>query len=135
VYFNDNVLQICDAQLAVWVDGQEIRSGTPARADRVEAEFLNEAGALHRAGGDLRQARACHQQALGLARQIGSAWDEAHALAGLGRCALAAGHTGQAADELRQALEIFQRIGAAEAARLSAELHALTDSRSAAHGS
>lgn len=28
---------------------------------------------------------------------------------------------------LRQALEIFQRIGAAETAEVSAELHALTD--------
>jgi hypothetical protein len=64
----------------------------------------------------LRQAGSCHQQALGLARQIGSAWDEAHALAGLGRCALAAGHAATAEGMLRQALEIFQRIGVAEAA-------------------
>ena len=46
-----------------------------------------------------------------LARQIGSSSDEAHALAGLGRCALAAGHAAEAEDRLRQALEIFQRIG------------------------
>ena len=56
-----------------------------------EVEALNEAGTLHRVCGDLRQAGSCHQQALDLARQIGSSWDEAHALAGLGRCALAAG--------------------------------------------
>ena len=36
---------------------------------------------------------------------------------------------------LRQALEIFQRIGAAEAADVSAELQALTDARPAAPGS
>ena len=36
---------------------------------------------------------------------------------------------------LRQALEIFQRIGAAEAADVSAELQALTDARPAAYGS
>ena len=53
--------------------------------------------------------------------------NEAHALAGLGRCALAAGHAAQAAALLRQALEIFQRIGAAEADDVSRELAALTE--------
>jgi hypothetical protein len=53
-------------------------------------------------------------------------WDKAHALAGLGRCALAAGHATQAEALLRQALEIFQRTGAAEAPDLLAELDALT---------
>jgi tetratricopeptide (TPR) repeat protein/transcriptional regulator with XRE-family HTH domain len=97
-----------------------------------QVEALNVAGALHRAGGDLRQAGSCHQQALVLARQIGSAWDEAHALAGLGRCAVAARHVAGPQDKLRQALEIFQRIGAAEAAEVSTELQALADRRSAA---
>ena len=67
-----------------------------------------------------------HKHALDLARQIGSSWDEAHALAGLGRCALAAGHTGEAEGNLRQALEIFQRIGTAEATDVAAELEDLT---------
>jgi len=61
----------------------------------------------------------------GLAREIASSWDEAHALAGLGRCALADGHRAQAGVLLRQALEIFQRIGAAEVPELLAELDAL----------
>jgi hypothetical protein len=39
---------------------------------------------------------------------------------------MAAGHATQAEVLLRQALEIFQRIGAAEAPDLLAELHALT---------
>jgi hypothetical protein len=60
---------------------------------------------------------------------------EAHALAGLGRCALADGHTDEAADMLRQALEIFRRIGAAEAAGVSAELDAATQAQPAAPGS
>ena len=85
--------------------------------------------------GGLRQAGSCHRQALDLARQIGSSWDEAHALAGLGRCALAAGHTAGAADMLRQALGIFQRIGAAETAEVSVELQALTDARPGTPGS
>jgi len=59
----------------------------------------------------------------------------ASALAGLGRCALAAGHADQAGDMLRQALEIFQRIGAAETAEVSAELQAITDGGPAAQGS
>jgi Tfp pilus assembly protein PilF len=63
---------------------------------------------------------------LDLARQIGASWDEAHSLAGLGLCALAAGHATQAQAHLRQALEIFQRTGAAEAPDLRAELDALT---------
>ena len=61
-----------------------------------------------------------------MARAIASSWDEAHALAGLGRCILAAGHAARAAVLLRQALEIFQGIGAAEAPELHAELEALT---------
>lgn len=52
------------------------------------AEALNETGTLHRVLGDLSQARDCHQQALRLARQVNSVWDEAYARAGLGRCAL-----------------------------------------------
>ena len=92
-----------------------------------ETEALNEAGTLYRVSGDLAQAEGCHQQALDLARAIASSWDEAHALAGLGRCALAAGHPTQAEVLLRQALEIFQRIGAAEAPDLIAELNALDE--------
>ena len=39
---------------------------------RAEVEALNEAGTLHRACSDLRQAGSWHQQALDLARQVGS---------------------------------------------------------------
>jgi len=58
---------------------------------------------------------------------IGSTWDEAHALAGLGRCALAADRTSEADTALRQAPAIFQRIGAGEAAEVSAEVNALSE--------
>jgi len=87
---------------------------------------LNQRGMLHRVSSDPAQAERCHQQALELARAIPSSWDEAHALAGLGRCAMAVGRATQAKVLLRQALEIFQRIGAAEAPDLLAELAALT---------
>ena len=95
--------------------------------DRV-AEALNEAGTLHRVCGDLSAAESCHQEALELARETGRSWDEAHALAGLGRCALAAGRTADAAEGLRQAQEIFQRIGTAEASGVSTELDTLATS-------
>jgi tetratricopeptide (TPR) repeat protein/transcriptional regulator with XRE-family HTH domain len=95
-----------------------------------EAEALNEAGTLYRVQGDLGRARSCHQQALDLAREIGIAWDEAHALAGLARCALPSAGASRvartaAATQLREALEIFRRIGAAEAAEVAAELEEL----------
>jgi hypothetical protein len=60
-----------------------------------------------------------HRQALDLAREISSSWDEADALAGLARCDAAAGRIAEARTGLR-------RIGAAEARGVSAELAALT---------
>jgi DNA-binding SARP family transcriptional activator/DNA-binding XRE family transcriptional regulator len=87
-----------------------------------QAMALNETGTLHRTSGDPSRAAIHHQQALKLSREITSPWDEAHALAGLGRCALADGHTTDATSWLRQARDIFQRIGAAEAADITAEL-------------
>jgi tetratricopeptide (TPR) repeat protein len=87
---------------------------------------LNETGTLHRVRGDPDQAGTYHRQALELAREIDSPWDEAHALAGLARCALAIGRTADAAAGLRQAHQIFQRIGAAEATGVAAELGTLT---------
>ena len=46
-------------------------------------------------------------------------------MAGLGRCALAAGRAAEAEDRLRRAVQIFRRIGAAGAAGISRELGAL----------
>jgi len=90
-----------------------------------EAETLNETGTLHRLRGDLGQAAEYHRQALALAREITSPQDEAHALAGLGRCALADGRIADAIAGLRQARDIFQRISAAEAADVAAELDSI----------
>jgi tetratricopeptide (TPR) repeat protein/transcriptional regulator with XRE-family HTH domain len=94
-----------------------------------EVTVLNETGTLHRLRGEPAEAEAYHQQALKLARAIGSPWDEAHALAGLARCA-AAGRTTEANSLLRQAHTIFQRIGAAEASAVLAELNAFTSPES-----
>lgn len=85
----------------------------------------NERGALYRACGELARAEECHREALDLARAIDSPADEAQALAGLGRCATAAGDAAAGEALLGQALEIFRRIGAAEASALAAELDAL----------
>ncbi len=89
-----------------------------------EVTVLNESGTLSRVRGDLGLACSRHQQALDLARRIGIVLEQAHALAGLGRCARAVG-AGEAEDRLRQALAILQRIGAAEATAVSAELNAV----------
>jgi tetratricopeptide (TPR) repeat protein len=90
-----------------------------------ETEILNETGALYHVRGEPGRAAEYHRQALNLSREIASPRDEARALAGLGRCALALGRTSDAAEKLRQARDIFQRIGAAEAAGLGAELDSL----------
>jgi tetratricopeptide (TPR) repeat protein/transcriptional regulator with XRE-family HTH domain len=89
-----------------------------------EVTVVNEIGTLHRLRADLDQARSCHHEALEVSRQIESPWDEAQALAGLGRCALAVGDAAGAAGRLEQALAIFRRIGAAETADIAAELAA-----------
>ena len=91
-----------------------------------EVETLNELGMLYRVRGDLGRAGVHHRQALDLAREIASPWDEAQALAGLGRCALAASRATDAIAGLGQAREIFERIGAAEAAAVAAELDGLS---------
>ncbi len=91
-----------------------------------EVTTINEIGTLHRLSDEPAEAEVCHQKALELARTISSAWDEAHALAGLGRCAVAAGHDARAEALLRQAHEVFQRIGAADALAVLTELNALT---------
>jgi DNA-binding SARP family transcriptional activator len=87
-----------------------------------EVEILNEAGTLHRLRGELDLAAAYHREALDMARDIESSWDEAHALAGLGRCALSAGEVAGARDLLQRSQRIFEHIGAAETAELAAEL-------------
>jgi hypothetical protein len=81
---------------------------------------------FHAAKARERRFRVLGSALLSLARKIGSSWDGAYALAGLGRCALAAGRTSDAEASLRQAQEIFRRIGAAEATGVTAELDAVT---------
>ena len=93
-----------------------------------KAAALNEMGALRRLCGELDQAESLHRHALKLAILDESAWDEAHARAGVARCALAQGRRRDAAGQLHHALAIFERVGAdrtSPATEISAELSAL----------
>ncbi|MFJ2345220.1 ATP-binding protein [Streptomyces antimycoticus] len=80
-----------------------------------EAEVLNSTGALLARSGQPRRALDTYQQALLLARQVRSPLDEAHALEGIARCQ-APTDTRAAITSLREAVAIYQRIGAAETA-------------------
>jgi tetratricopeptide (TPR) repeat protein len=90
-----------------------------------EAWVLNELGAVHRLSGDVDRALTAHREALAVADQVPSPYDRALSLAGLGRCALSRGHRHEGAAQLRTALGIFRRIGAAEATELAAEVAGL----------
>jgi DNA-binding SARP family transcriptional activator/tetratricopeptide (TPR) repeat protein len=92
-----------------------------------EVEILNETGMLYRVRGDPGRAAEYHRQALNLSLEIASPRDEGCALAGLGRCALDLGRTSDAAKNLRQARDIFQRIGAVEVADVADELNGLAE--------
>jgi DNA-binding SARP family transcriptional activator/tetratricopeptide (TPR) repeat protein len=89
-----------------------------------ESEVLCEIATVHRLAGDLDEARKHYLQAVQLARRINSHWHEAHAWAGIGRCDLAEGDFPAGVRNLSTALDIFQRIGVAEAAEVAAELDA-----------
>jgi tetratricopeptide (TPR) repeat protein/transcriptional regulator with XRE-family HTH domain len=91
------------------------------------ADVLNELGTLHRVRGDLGRAEACHRQALKMARDVESQLDEARALAGLGLCALAAGHAADALAMLAEAHSIFGRMGVAETSAISALLNDIAE--------
>jgi tetratricopeptide (TPR) repeat protein/transcriptional regulator with XRE-family HTH domain len=91
------------------------------------AEVLNELGTLHQVSGDLDRAEACHRQALERAREVESQLDEARALAGLGRCAVAAGRTADALAVLAEAHSIFTRMGVAEASVISTLLNDIAE--------
>ncbi len=99
----------------------EIYRGTGDRLG--ESVALIETGAMHLNRGDPQQARNHYQSALQIARTIGSQLEEARALEGIGKCAATTPATGPADDAQRQALKIYQQIGAADATRLAAEIN------------
>jgi tetratricopeptide (TPR) repeat protein len=86
-----------------------------------EAEALNSMGVLLAESGEPQKALAAYEQALLLARQVRRPLDEAHALEGTARCQ-AHTDTQAAITSLREAVAIYQRIGAAETTAVTSYL-------------
>ena len=61
-------------------------------------------------------------QALAIARDLGLVFEEGRALEGLGHSYLQSGNSDRAAEHLRQALAIYQRIGVPGARRVAEAL-------------
>jgi DNA-binding SARP family transcriptional activator len=76
-----------------------------------EAWALNRYAAVIGASGDHEHAEDLYRMALRLARESGQSDDEAHALEGSGECQLRRGETRAGVEHLRQASEIFHRLG------------------------
>jgi tetratricopeptide (TPR) repeat protein len=83
-----------------------------------QAEALNRLGELSLRMSATGQARDQHTRALAIARDIRAAPEEARALEGLGRAHIQDRDHDQGLDCLRQALTIYQRIGAPGAKRV-----------------
>jgi Tfp pilus assembly protein PilF len=79
------------------------------------AETLNHLGALRAATLGPEHGLARYTEALTIARDIGTPPEEADALAGIGRCHIQADNTADGTAFLRQALDIYQRIGSPSA--------------------
>ena len=87
-----------------------------------QAEALNSLGELSTRTAASQQARDYHTQALAIARELGVPLEEARALEGIGHCHIQDGNPGEGAAKLRQALAIYQRIGAPDAQRVQETL-------------
>jgi tetratricopeptide (TPR) repeat protein/transcriptional regulator with XRE-family HTH domain len=83
-----------------------------------QAEALNRLGELSLRTWAIGPARDQHTRALAIARDISATPEEARALEGLGRAHLQDGNHDEGLDCLRQALAIYQRIGAPAAQRV-----------------
>ncbi|HEV8561747.1 MAG TPA: tetratricopeptide repeat protein [Actinophytocola sp.] len=91
-----------------------------------EAEALTEGGALLRATAGPNEALDRYAQALRIARDVHSPIEEARALEGMGRCAADRLDVGAALDTLRNALVIYQHVGAVEAGATAELIEALS---------
>jgi tetratricopeptide (TPR) repeat protein/transcriptional regulator with XRE-family HTH domain len=69
------------------------------------------------------KARAHHERALSIAREIAALLEEARAFEGIGHIDIQDGRQAEGAAQLRQALEIYQRIGSPYSARVQQTLH------------
>ncbi len=88
-----------------------------------EAEALNYLGTLAASTANPADALARYNEALSITRDIGSRLDEADALEGIGQCHIQAGDITVGGAFLRQALEIYQRIGSPGAERVQNTLN------------
>lgn len=86
-----------------------------------QAEALNNLGDVH-AVSHPAQARACHDQALEIARTISAVLEEARALEGIGNSEILGPEPDQGSRRLRHALELYLRIGSPHAERVSETL-------------
>jgi tetratricopeptide (TPR) repeat protein len=87
-----------------------------------EAEALNNLGELLTRSSASKSALDYHTQALAIARDISMPLEDARALEGIGRCHFQDGNPGQGGACLRQALTIYQHIGAPGAQRVQEAL-------------
>jgi tetratricopeptide (TPR) repeat protein/DNA-binding XRE family transcriptional regulator len=78
------------------------------------AKALNSLGELSLRASAAEESRSHHAQALAIARELGTPGEQARALEGMGRSLLRR-DPAEAAMHLREALEIYQKIGAPEA--------------------
>jgi tetratricopeptide (TPR) repeat protein len=87
-----------------------------------QAEALNRLGELSLRTSATAQARDQHSRALAIARDTSAAPEQARALEGTGHSHVQEGNSSQAVVPLRQALTIYQRIGAPGAERVQETL-------------
>jgi tetratricopeptide (TPR) repeat protein/transcriptional regulator with XRE-family HTH domain len=87
------------------------------------AKALNSLGELSLRTSTAEEARNHHAAALAIARELGTPGEQARALEGIGRSLLRQ-DPAEAAADLRQALEIYQKIGAPDAQRVQDTLDA-----------
>ena len=83
-----------------------------------EAEALNNLGQLATKTSAMHRARDHHARALAIARDLEVPLEEARALEGIGHSHQQDGNSAEAANYLRQALTIYQRIGTPDARRI-----------------
>ena len=87
-----------------------------------EAEVLNSLGELSTRTRDPVQARDYHTQALRIARDLPAPLEEARALEGIGRSHLYDGNAADGTTLLRDALDIYLRLGTPDASRIQQRL-------------
>lgn len=90
-----------------------------------EVQTLISLGSLWLADAQVVKASAHFEHGLAIAQDIGVRPEEAHALEGIARCRAESGDRAEAARLLRQALEIFERIGSPRVADVAVALDGL----------